>query len=235
MPVRPGMRILDVAAGYGYFAAEVAKREKAVEVVGIDVSRRDVDALRRNVRTLGLGGRVEAVTMDATQMAFPDATFDMAVNFLGLEDIHMTRGGDGVRKAFAEVARVLRAGGFFCFTAMPPEESETRAQELEVATFSYLCNCTWLAARDYETMLEKEGFELLRKARYYTAKKLTAAQAAAEVHFACENVPEIYGVRAASFDEVWSKFGAEIEKHGLGHYSNVALFVARKVGREQVG
>jgi len=235
LPVRPGMRILDVAAGYGYFALEVATREEAVKVVGIDVSQRDVDVFKRNVKTLGLGGRVEAVKMDATQMAFPDASFDMAVNFLGLEDIHMTRGRNGVRKAFAEVARVLAAGGYFCFTAMPPEESETRAQELEGALFSYLCGCTWLAAKEYENVLANEGFELLKKEHYDTGKKLTAAQAAEEVRFACENVPEIYGVRAASFDEVWSKFGAQIEKHGLGHYSKVALFVAQKVGREQIG
>ena len=235
LPVRPGMHILDLAAGYGYFALEVAKREKAVKVVGIDVSQRDVDAFRRNVKTLGLGGRLEAVKMDATQIAFPDASFDMAVNFLGLEDIHMTRGRDGVYKAFAEVARVLTAGGYFCFTAMPPEESETRAQELEVALFSYLCDCTWLAAREYERVLEKEGFKLLRKERYYTAKKLTAAQAAEEVRLACDNVPKTYGVRAASFEEVWSKFGADIEKHGLGHYSKVALYVSREVGKGHVG
>jgi ubiquinone/menaquinone biosynthesis C-methylase UbiE len=235
LPVKPGMRILDLAAGYGYFAVEVAKREKAVKVVGIDVSQRDVDAFRRNVERLGLGGRLEAVEMDATQMAFPDASFDMAVNFLGLEDIHMTRGKDGVHKAFAETARVLKAGGYFCFAATPPEESETRAQELEAATFSYLCDCTWLAAREYENILANEGFELLKKERYHTGKKLTAAQAAEEVRFACDNVPRIYGVRAASFDDVWSKFGTRIEKHGLGHYSKVALFVARKVARGQVG
>ncbi len=231
LPVRPGIRILDVAAGYGYFAVEVAGRDRAVKVVGIDLSQRDVDVFRRNVETVGLGGRLEAVEMDATRMAFADASFDMAVNFLGLEDIHMTRGRDGVYKAFAEVARVLTAGGYFCFTAIPLEESETRAQELEVELFSYLCGCTWLASSEYERVLEKEGFKLLKKESYYTAKKLAAAQAAEEVRFACENVPRIYGVRAASFDDVWSKFGPEIEEHGLGHYSKVTLFIARKVGR----
>ncbi|TKJ43346.1 hypothetical protein CEE36_04760 [candidate division TA06 bacterium B3_TA06] len=228
LPLASDIKVLDLATGYGYFAIEVAKRESSVKIIGIDVSQSDVNVFRRNVKRLGLGDRLKVVRMDATQMEFPDEEFDMVINFLGLEDIHMSREREGVKRTFNEVARVLKPTGYFCFTAMPPEESQTEAQKIEVALFSYICNCAWLAAKEYEKMLEENGFQLLDKKSYYTGKKLTAEQARQEIRFACDNVPKIYGVQTPSFEEVWRKFGVDIEKHGLGHYSKVVLFVAQE-------
>jgi len=51
-----------------------------------------------------------------------------------------------------------------------------------------------------------------------------------EIRFACDNVPEIYGVETPSFEEIWERFGTDIEKNGLGHSSKVILFIAQKVG-----
>jgi cyclopropane fatty-acyl-phospholipid synthase-like methyltransferase len=229
LPIKPNTRILDLATGYGYFAIEVAKREPNLKIIGIDISKSDVSAFKRNAKRFGLADRLKVIKMDASFMDFPDACFDMVINFMGLEDIHMTRGREGVEKTFVEVSRVLTPGGYFCFTLMPPEEMETEAQRIEVALFSYVCDCTWLSAQEYKGMLEKNGFELIDKRSYYTGKKLTAEQAKEEIRFACENVPRIYGVKTPSFEEAWSRFGTKIEEHGLGHYSRVVLFIAQKV------
>lgn len=230
LPLESDIKILDLATGYGYFTIEVAKREPGAEIIGIDISQSDVNVFRRNVKRLGLADQLKITKMDASCMDFPDACFDMVVNFMGLEDIHMTRGREGVEKTFVEVSRVLKPSGFFSFTVMPPEEMETEAQKIEVALFSYVCNCTWLASCEYEKMLEANGFGLLTKRSYYTGKKLTSEQAREEIRFACENVPKIYEVKTPSFEEVWSRFGTKIEEHGLGHYSKVVLFIAQKVG-----
>ena len=170
--------------------------------------------------------------MDATSMTFPDESFDMVVNFLGLEDIHMTRGKEGVHKTFHEVSHILKPAGYFCFVAMPPEEMESDAQKLENEVFSYICGATWLSAKEYEEMLKETGLKLLMKKAYYTGKKLTPEQAKEEIEFACENVPKIYGIDTPPFDEVWEKFGERIEKHGMGHYSKVVLFIAQKAVEE---
>jgi hypothetical protein len=164
-------------------------------------------------------------------MSFPDGKFDMAINFTGLEDIHMTRGRVGVQETFFEVNRVLKPKSFSCFVVMPPEEMETQAQKIEVALFSYICNATWLTAREYEEMLHKANFRLISKRTYYTGKKLSPEQAKAEIRFACKNVPKIYGINTRSFEEVWARFGQEIEKNGLGHYSKVLLLIAERVDR----
>jgi ubiquinone/menaquinone biosynthesis C-methylase UbiE len=229
LPLRPGMSILDLATGYGFFSVEIAREHPCVKIVGIDLAPSDLDHARERVANQGLTDRICLVRMDATQMGFTDGGFDAAVNFLGLEDIHMTRGRAGVRKTFLEIARVLKRWGHCCFVGMPPEEMETEAQKIEVELFSYLCGSTWLSSDDYATFLWEAGFHHISKRVYRTGKRLTSAQAKEEIRFACDNVPTIYGVATPSFERVWEQFGRDIERHGLGHYSKVVLFIARKV------
>lgn len=230
LPISPGMHILDVATGSGHFALEIAGRDTSLRVTGIDLVDNDIVNGRENVKDLGFEKQIELITMDATEMTFPDGSFDMAVNFLGLEDIYMTRGHEGVRLAFKEVSRVLKTGGRFCLATMPPEEMETEAQKLEVAVFAYICDAEWLSVTEYEGMLKEAGFELIKKERYYTGKKLTPEQAKEELKFACVNVPKIYRIETPMFQDVWKRYGKEIEKNGLGHCSKVVAFIARKTG-----
>jgi cyclopropane fatty-acyl-phospholipid synthase-like methyltransferase len=228
LPVQPGMSILDVATGEGFFAIEVAKRKSSLKVTGIEITQTGIRDFKKNVKREGLSEQVEVVKMDATQMSFGQEEFDMAVTFTGLEDIHMTRGKAGVERTFHEVNRVLKPGRFFCFVVMPPDEMETEAQRIEVALFSHICDATWLSTGEYRGMLEGAGFRLIQKQNYYTGKKLTTEQAKREIQFAIKNDPKIYGITTPSFEEVWAKFGQQIEKHGLGHYSKVVLMVAQR-------
>jgi len=229
LPIEPGICILDLATGYGYFSIELARCKSNIKIVGIDISQGDVDIAEKNVIREGFADRVKIITMDATKMNFDNESFNIVANFLGLEDIHMTRGRTGIQQTFTEVDRILKPGGYFCFTAMPPEEMETDAQKMEVALFSYICGATWLSMKKYENMLRDTGFRLIRKEKYYTGKKLTSEQAKIEIKFACNSAPKIYEVETQSFEKVWGKFGQRIEKHGLGHYSKTILLIAQKV------
>ena len=231
LPLKPNMRILDLATGSGFFAMEVAGLDTSLEITGIDISASDIRNAKKNIKRRGLDDRVKILDMDATQMSYDPEQFDMAVNFTGLEDIHMTRGRAGVQKTFLEVNKVLKPQSFFCFVVMPPEEMETEAQKIEVALFSYMCDATWLAAEEYEEMLQQANFQPIRRRSYYTGKKLTPEQARAEIRFACKTDPKIYGISTPPFEEIWARFGRRIEKHGMGYYSKVSLFIARKAGR----
>ncbi len=229
IPVESNTKILDVGTGYAYFTIEIAKTNKNVRLTGIDISKECVYKARINVKKEKLQNCVEIKKMDASKMEFNDEEFDMVVNFTGLEDIHMTRGNTGVYKTFSEVNRVLKNESYFCFVVMPPEEMETAAQKTEVELFSYICNATWLSVDEYLKMLDDNGFKLTSRKNYYTNKKLTLEQAKEEIIYTCDNDPKIYGVKTKSFDDIWNKFGEDIEKNGLGHYSKVVLFIARKI------
>jgi ubiquinone/menaquinone biosynthesis C-methylase UbiE len=228
LPIRPGMNVLDVATGEAYFAMEVARYDSSLKVTGIEITQVGIRDSKKNINRSGLSDRVKVVQMDATKMSFDPEEFDLAVNFTGLEDIHMTRGKAGVEQTFREVVRVLKPDSYFCFVVMPPEEMESEAQKIEVALFSYICNATWLSIGEYEGMLDKAGFIPVKIKKYYTGKKLTPEQAKSEIRFAIKYDPKIYGVTTPSFEDVWAKFGQRIEKNGLGHYSKVVLIIAQK-------
>nr|KXH76517.1 MAG: hypothetical protein AM324_04770 [Candidatus Thorarchaeota archaeon SMTZ1-83] len=230
LPISSAMRILDVATGEGFFAIEVAKYYRNLKITGVDISRSSVRNAKKNVKREGLGERVEIVEAETTRMNFERAEFDMAINFTGLEDIHMTRGRVGVQETFFEVNRVLKPKSHFCLVVMPPEEMETEAEKIEVALFSYICDATWFTLREYEEMLEKAEFRVVSVRKHYTGKKLTPQQAKSEIRFACKNVPRTYGIETPSFQEIWAKFGETIREHGLGHYSKVVSVVAQKSG-----
>jgi ubiquinone/menaquinone biosynthesis C-methylase UbiE len=228
LPIKVNTRILDLATGYGFFALQLAQRESSLRIVGIDISPSDILQARKNLEGYDFADRVKFIEMDAADMSFPSGSFDMTVNFLGLEDIHMTRGITGVQNTFFEANRVLRPDGLICFVAMPPDEMETEAQKIEVALFSHICDATWLRTEEYESMLSRAGLKPTGKTSYYTGKKLSPEHAKIEIRFASDNVPSIYAVSTPSFEEVWAKFGKRIGQHGMGHYSKVVLFVAQK-------
>ncbi len=228
LPLRPKMCILDIATGYAYFAVEVAKHVSSVIVTGIDISLQDVSRAHNNIKQSCLLNRISIVSMDATGMGFHERAFDMAINFIGLEDIHMTRGKRGIQETFLEVNRVLKTDAYFCLVVMPVDEMETKAQKIEVALYSYICRATWLKRQEYIKMLEKAGFVLLREKSYKTGKKLTSEQARYEIRYACDNVPKIYGIVTPSFEDVWNEFGSAIEENGVGQVSKVLLMITQK-------
>lgn len=234
IPIIPRAHVLDIATGYAYFAVELVKCAEDIRVTGIDISDDSVCKARATVAEHGLHERINIVRMDATSMHFADGMFDMAVNFTGLEDIHMTRGKEGVADVFSEVHRVLKPGAFFCFVAMPIDEMETDAQKLEVALFSYICNATWLTMPEYRALTCQTGFDIIECDRFTTGKKLTAEQTQEEIRFACNQVPRIYGIATPRFDDVWEKFGEAIQEHGCGHLSKTVLFITRKAYVEEI-
>ena len=219
--------VLDMATGSARFAIALARKHPDIHVTAIDIN--GLGTARENVNEGKLSDRITLREMDASSLGFQDESFDHVVNFLGLEDIHMTRGREGVEKAFKEAHRVLKPDGSFCFVAMPSDEAETPAQRNEIEVFSWICDATWLTRAEYMDLIPGSGLALEYGKVFRTGKKLTVDQAKEEIAFACDNVPVIYGRPARSFDEAWERFGERITEHGMGHYSRLELFVTRKM------
>jgi len=218
--------ILDVATGSGYFSAALARIRSKTRITAIDIGSFDTGKIV--VDKSGLADRVTFVNMDATRMDFPANHFDHAINFLGLEDIHMTKGRKGVEDTFREVHRVIKPGGTFSFTVMPADMAETPAQALEIEVFSYICDATWLKEAEYTRIAESRGLVVQSRKVFRTGKKLTLDQAQTKIEFAAENVPRLFGRSARSFEDAWGRYREKIRVNGLGHYSRVELIVTRK-------
>jgi ubiquinone/menaquinone biosynthesis C-methylase UbiE len=222
--IKIGKKVLDIAAGSSYFTIELAKRNPDSEFTAIDIYEGSIQQSKKNIKKARLHDRIRIIKMDATSLELPDESFDTVVNYLGLEDIHMTRERKGVVSAFNEVYRVLRPGGCFFFVAMPPDLMETVSQKTEVEVFGWICGAKWLSSKEYLGIIEETGFIFNRTRDYFTGLKLTVEQAREEIRYACENVERNYGVVAKGFDETWSRFGSQIEAYGMGHYSKTILF-----------
>jgi len=100
--LRSGAKLLDVASGPGYVAAEAARR--GLDAIGTDIAEDMVDEARR--RSAGTKFEIG----DAEHLRYADSSFDAVTCAFGM--LHFPRPG----KALAESYRVLRPGGHFAFT-----------------------------------------------------------------------------------------------------------------------
>jgi ubiquinone/menaquinone biosynthesis C-methylase UbiE len=103
--LQPGEHALDVACGTGLVTFRAA-REVGLsgEVVGTDISEAMIDACRHNATQRGVGN-VRFERMEAENLAFPDASFDVVVCALGM--MYVTDFAGSIHEMF----RVTKPGG----------------------------------------------------------------------------------------------------------------------------
>ena len=102
--LEPRNRVLDVAAGRGTSALTLATRF-GCEVIGLDYSRRNIEAAKRDASERGLSKTVTFYCGDAERLPFADGSFDAIVCECALCTF------PNKQSAAAEFARVLRVGG----------------------------------------------------------------------------------------------------------------------------
>lgn len=78
LDLKPGTRVLDVAAGSGTSGIFLAERF-GCEVVGIDLSRKNAEEANRRALDLGLAERASFRWADAERLPFADGSFDAVV------------------------------------------------------------------------------------------------------------------------------------------------------------
>lgn len=110
MPPPTGGPHLDFACGYATFLAQLGWRFPGARLVGLNI---DFAGPHRIARSLLAEAGVEAelVEADARKMPFAKGSFGSVSCFLGLQDIEIGFGEEGVRTALTEAVRVLRSSG----------------------------------------------------------------------------------------------------------------------------
>lgn len=105
-----GASVLDVACGRGAVLFPAAERVgPAGNVIGIDLSESMAHETDREIRRRGLK-RAEARQMDAEQLTFPDARFDVVLCGFSLQFF------PNLAQALSEFRRVLKPGGILAAT-----------------------------------------------------------------------------------------------------------------------
>lgn len=101
-----GAHVLDVGCGIGG-ASRFFAMERGWKIDGIDLTPEYIDVAGRLSRRIGLGDDVSYRVASATELPFPDASFD------GAYMIHVGMNIPDKKGVFCEVRRVLKPGGLF--------------------------------------------------------------------------------------------------------------------------
>jgi ubiquinone/menaquinone biosynthesis C-methylase UbiE len=95
--------VLEVGSGSGAMAAELLRRFPEARLTATDYDMSMVEVAQDQLRDFG--ERVDVQQADATQLPFPDESFDAVVSFIMLHHVI------DWEMALAEAVRVLRPGG----------------------------------------------------------------------------------------------------------------------------
>ncbi|MDN5917781.1 MAG: methyltransferase domain-containing protein [Pseudonocardia sp.] len=112
--LRPGTRLLDVAAGSGALSIPAARG--GAEVVATDLAPAMIERLNARARAEGLSS-VRGRTMDGHALDLADDTFDVAVSVNGVSLF------PDMARALTELVRVTRPGGRVVIAAFGPVET----------------------------------------------------------------------------------------------------------------
>lgn len=229
--LNPGSIVLEIPSGHGFFAYEIASYIKTgrVYAVGLHNDVKAFKAFSRSIKDYKYLKSIYYNIMDATQLGFSFESFDFVVNFLGLEDITMTKGVEGVKQSLSECVRVLKRGGFIQITLCL--EGNEPDQVIAKEIMEYCLDAVFFSKSFYVEELERLGITICGEKWFHTRKKMTADQAKEELKFCCEEAPIIfadYNVRSVPFDVLWQKFGEGIEKYGMAYYSNLCVLIGQK-------
>jgi ubiquinone/menaquinone biosynthesis C-methylase UbiE len=112
----PFTQALEIGAGTGYFMLNLMQEGIVRAGTCTDISPGMLEALEANAERLGLS--VETVAADATDLPFPDGSFDLVLGHAVLHHLPY------LDRAFAEFHRVLRPGGVLLFAGEPSRHGD---------------------------------------------------------------------------------------------------------------
>ena len=104
--LRPGERLLDIGCGWGALVVRAAK-EFGAYVLGVTLSERQEEEVRRRIAAEGLEDRARVERWDYRQL--PATTFDKIVSIGMVEHV----GRNHLAEYFTTAHRLLKAGGLF--------------------------------------------------------------------------------------------------------------------------
>jgi ubiquinone/menaquinone biosynthesis C-methylase UbiE len=112
----PFAHALEIGAGTGYFALNLMQAGVVRAATCTDISPGMLQTLAGNAERLGLD--VETVACDATELPFPDGSFDLVLGHAVLHHLPF------LDRSFAEFLRVLRPGGVLFFAGEPSRQGD---------------------------------------------------------------------------------------------------------------
>jgi ubiquinone/menaquinone biosynthesis C-methylase UbiE len=154
------LRVLDLGCGTGEITRRLAERYPQADVLGVDILEANLERARASGDA---GGRIRYAVGDAFALDGADAAFDLVVCR------HMSQAVPDFPRVLAEIARVLRPGGWvhllsedygmLHFPAMDDRFDPDRFWNANAIAFLRGIGCDGRVGRHTPTLLALGGFE----------------------------------------------------------------------------
>jgi len=164
-------RVLDLCAGTGDLAMEIARQHPSASVVAGDFCH----AMLQRGASKGLHGSAAPLVCDALQLPFAPATFDAITVAFGVRNF------EDLRRGLAEMGRVLRPGGQlavleffrsesrwrdlpfrFYFKQVLPRVGRLISRDSQAYTYLPQSVGRFVTRREFDALLREAGFEAIR-------------------------------------------------------------------------
>lgn len=117
LPIKPGMKILDLGTGSGYLAFPIAKKYPDVSLVGLDIVEKTLENNRIRAEKEGIMN-ISFAAYGGINFPFHDNEFDMVVSRYALH--HFPK----IHNSISEVSRVLKEDGLFFISDPTPNDTD---------------------------------------------------------------------------------------------------------------
>ena len=147
LPAMTPERAADLGCGGGRNAGELLKMYPKAHVTAVDYSQLSVEKAKEYNKAMIAAGRCEVLQGDVSDLQLPKETFDLATAF---ETIYFW---PGLEKCFAQVAKVLKPGGYFmiCNESDGTDPTSLKFEKIIDGMKNY-------TAEEIETALRAVGF-----------------------------------------------------------------------------
>lgn len=171
LPVKSGMKILDLGVGSGYMSFPLAKKYPDISIVGLDIVEKALEENTKRANEENLQN-LRFVSYDGCQFPFEDDTFDMVITRYALHHF------PNIQYSISQVSRVMKPSGLFFISDPTPNENDVEGfvdaymQLKKDGHIKFYTRDEWISICEFENMHLQAFFESSIR---FPKKKSTAA------------------------------------------------------------
>lgn len=117
LPIKSGMKILDLGVGSGFLSFGLAKRFPGVSIIGLDIVEKALEKNRDRALKEGISN-VTFTSYDGMEFPFEEGAFDLVITRYALHHF------PDIQRSIKEVRRVLKAGGYLFISDPTPNDND---------------------------------------------------------------------------------------------------------------